>query len=313
MRARGDHRVPTRQPIWRIWLSPEVYYNNLARLLVPSSWRWIGATLASRRSLLKEEESLILAKSLLGRISRALRVRDLLQVALRVPHTSDTVHEVAYHMEGVLVALSGAFDALAALSNVVYRMGLKSVGWRGASGANFIKHLGRREDTRAIGVLATSDRVKDLLELIALLRNTVHGPSLEPRTHRTSSGYKSLVEFPSTKIPELERALSRWPSRDPEDWWGIELHRLGTPTPIGGGGFVYHPKDDDPVSSILVRPGLCIERLLASSLPILNELADAIDWSRLLPAPGDGYLPFFDETIGDEEHQDRVLLLGGVG
>ncbi len=312
LRSRGEFTRTPRVP-WLInWKSAEAFYRTLAFVLIPSSRLWLGATLPRQARDIYDETFAVhaaIGQSITSQVTRALRARDHLQVLRRGDLSGDTAHDVAAQFEYALISLYGAFDSLAHLCAVTYGISKKLTDawqrepWR--------KKLRKDPATLAVAEVAESKQVQLTLRLLGELRNTVHGPSLEPRLDESRGHRRAVVLVPPTRLRSFQAALSGWGAVE-EGWWGVKYHRRGN------GRIEEHPgmlfatftsAPDDPVAEIDVDPGVCLERLLVFSLDAMERIAASIDWSRL---GGSGFLPMRSVPPGDELVQERLRLLGGV-
>ncbi|MFT3914872.1 MAG: hypothetical protein QM704_12395 [Anaeromyxobacteraceae bacterium] len=166
-----------------------------------------------------------------------------------------------------------------------------------------------REDPRTTGVAAVADRTSTqrLLSLLGELRNTVHGPTLDPVV--SNDRRRTYVRVPPIRVPPLEQELQAWPEV-PLAWWGIEFERRSAPLNLEhGDGFVtatFSSGPNDPVWAINVDPGVCLERVLVFATQVIDELGAAIDWTRF-------GAPAVREPLEEDDFlNERLRLLGGV-
>lgn len=313
LRSRGEfNRTPRRQATID-WRSAEDFYQDLAAVLVPAANLWTGAALPLRSRDLYDE-SCSLAMSFIRQISRALRARDRVQILSRGEVTLDDACEIATQFEVALLSLSGVFDGLATLSGAIYR--LKKSRQEGWTKDTFTEKLRATPGGASLATMATEQPVRLTLEMIAEVRNTVHGPTLTPRVFTSSSRRRAIVGMPPNRVDRFRDILSRW-NQLPSDekWWGVEYHRRGLDDPERPNSYTSTP--NDPIAEIWIDPATCLERMLVLALSAMNDIATAMDWSRL-PRPdgkqnaGDGFLPLYFLPPGDRLFQERLALLGGV-
>lgn len=92
---------------------------------------------------------------------------------LKLEQNNDTADEVLFDLDILLLMLGGAFDALGRIAHLVY--GLKGIernaSWRYP---NWLTELDRADPTLA-GLMRHGTENRDALELVARLRNYVHG------------------------------------------------------------------------------------------------------------------------------------------
>jgi hypothetical protein len=127
LRSRGDYTV---WPEYGLSYGRWGYYWGLTRELLPAAWRWFGACVQSRHGG-DSERVQMLGQAALQRIDRALRCRDIVHIEVAKPDSRDAAGEALFHLNALLVALCGAFDAVARVAHIVYKMPLSQ--FRGSS------------------------------------------------------------------------------------------------------------------------------------------------------------------------------------
>lgn len=313
LRSRGEFSSNVRKA-WLIdWKSAEDFYRALSFVLVPSSRFWLGATLPRRARDIYDETYTVhaaIARSITWQLARALRARDHLQILRRGEFDPDVAFEIAGHFEYALISLSGAFDTLAHIFAVAHGITKQPMdNWRKEA---WRKKLRTDPSTAHVAAVADSDEVQRTLALLGELRNTVHGPSLEPRINEAQRRKQAVVLVPPTRLVRFDEALARWHSI-PKGSWGVKYERRGNPRiderDDGTVFACFSAGPDDPIAEINVDPGICLERLLVVSIDAIERLAQAIDWSRL---GGAAFLPLSSIPPGDDFVQERLRLLGGV-
>lgn len=102
--------------------------------MLPAAWRWFGACVQSRHGGGSERVQM-LGQAALQRVDRALRCRDIVHIEIAKPDSRDAAGEALFHLNALLVALGGAFDAVARVAHIVYEMlpsQFRSANWKGA-------------------------------------------------------------------------------------------------------------------------------------------------------------------------------------
>jgi hypothetical protein len=220
LRSRGDYTV---WPEYPLSYGRGLYYWGLARELLPSAWRWFSACVAS--SFNGGPSNLrALGEAAIRRVDRALRCRDVVHIELAKPDSRDTASEALFYLDSLLVALGGAFDAVARVAHVTYAMPpgqLRWVSWRNSAWLKRLSHA----DTNLASCMASATDGADSLELVAVLRNCLHGEALELMT--LSRGYgdrRSLVTVPDAEAAKVRSIVQRHPTADS---FGIENSSSG--------------------------------------------------------------------------------------
>lgn len=153
----------------------------------------------------------------------------------------------------------GAFDALARVAHRAvpvpgseYQAGWQRGRWR--------DRLVALEPALG-GLVADGSEGADVLEVLRLLRNTVHGAGLQALGLSRGGGRRhgTAVSLPSSEIETLVEVLRR---RGWDEEWGL--------TEFGGGRF--H-----------ATPDLVIEHVLGAALPLMNAMMTATPVERFPP------------------------------
>ena len=251
LRSRGDYTV---WPEYGLGYGRGLYYWGLARELLPSAWRWFSACVASSFNG-GPSHLRALGEAAIRRVDRALRCRDLMHIELAKPDSRDTAGEALFHLDSLLVALGGAFDAVARVAHVTYAMPgqLRQASWRKST---WLKRLSHADDNLASCMASATDG-GDSLELVAALRNCLHGEALELMT--LSRGYgerRSLVTVPDAEAVKVRSIVQRHP---PADSFGIE----------------------NISSGLALKPEVLCEALVPWAISTLDGLMAATDVTRL--------------------------------
>jgi len=118
LRSRGDYVVwPESGLPWGY--GRYGFYFGLTRAMLPAAWRWFSACVASRSNS-GAASPLYLGDATLRRVQRSLRCRDLVHVEAAKPDGRDVAEEALLYLDSLLVALGGAFDAVARVAHLAY-------------------------------------------------------------------------------------------------------------------------------------------------------------------------------------------------
>jgi hypothetical protein len=200
LRLHGDFHVSR-----DLTLDRGMFYGLAAWELVPQAWRYVTACRSAGQAI-GRDSFWMLARAVVERMERALRARDRLHEQFQIPQSHDTADEALFYLDMLLVQLNGAFDALARVAhlglglNGSYRhASWRHSGWRA--------QLAKPAPTLA-ALMADETEERDALELVALLRNSVHGEPFTANRSRRSHA-KSPVR-PSTSSSFQPRTHPRF-------------------------------------------------------------------------------------------------------
>jgi hypothetical protein len=194
-----------------------LFYWVLARELLPNAWRSTSAG-GQHKQATGDDRVLQLFMSAITRLNRALRSRDRLHHQLKLEHNNDTADEALFALDTFLMFLVGAFDAVGRAAHLTYGLDpsrLHEVSWR------------RPWRTRQLAPVAASlaqlmddgTAARDALDLVALLRNTVHGEALRTVAAKYDSRpVQNALLLPEDQELQLLASIAR---RGGNDAWGI--------------------------------------------------------------------------------------------
>jgi hypothetical protein len=186
-------------------VSRTFFYLLLARGLLPAGWRWFSACVNSSHET-GDDFLLNVGQSGHERVGRAIMSRDrCLGNALDL--TSADAEETAYYFDAELLMLSSALDSVAQVAHVAHAVheDARNVGWRRA---RWRKAL--RRSANALWLMtepATPER--DAIDLVALLRNTIHGEGMRVVTVGGREPARSQLTISSEVASALASILDR--------------------------------------------------------------------------------------------------------
>jgi hypothetical protein len=288
LRSRGDYTV---WPEYSFHYGRGSYYWGLARALLPAGWRWFSACVTSSSNG-GPDKALTLGQAAIRRVERALRCRDVVHIELAKPDSRDAAGEALFYLDSLLVALSGAFDSVARVAHVTYEMPgqLRWASWRNRE---WLKQLRDADNDLAARMVSGTDG-GDSLELVAALRNCLHGEPLDLVT--VSRGYegRTLVTVPDEEAAKVRSIVQRHP---PADSFGIEDLSFG----------------------LAFKPEILCEALVPWAVRTLDALMAATDVTRLPGVAGTVLRagPPNDERPGfpglfQPETRHRLRMLAGL-
>ena len=290
LRSRGDYTV---WPEYSLSYGRGGYYWGLTRELLPAAWRWFGACVQSSHGGGSDRVQM-LGQAALQRVDRALRCRDVVHIEAARPDGRDTAGEALFHLNALLVALGGAFDAVARVAHIVYEMPPSELRLASWGKRTWLKKLSRVDSSLA-ALMAPETIGRDSLDLVSVLRNCLHGEALDLVTvSRIRGEGRTLVTVPDEEAAKVRSIAQRYP---PVNLFGIEEISYG----------------------LALRPEVLCEALLPWAVRTLDGLMAATSIARLPgvsavdlgegPPPDDGKA--FPGLFADETRR-RLRMLGGL-
>jgi hypothetical protein len=252
LRSRGDYVA---WPEYGLTYGRSGFYWGLTRALLPAAWRWFSACVTSNHQV-GPVRVLALGGGALRRVDRALRCRDRLHIEAAKPGARDAANEALFYLDGLLVALGGAFDAAARVAHIAYGLpasGLRRASWRSDRWRTALA----QSAAELANLMAPESHGGDALELVATLRNCLHG---EPLGLVTMAGGRSesrtLITIPAAEANAVTAVLNRYP---PAESIGIERRAVG----------------------LAIKPEVLCEALIPWAIVSLDNLMAATDVTRL--------------------------------
>jgi hypothetical protein len=259
-----------------------LFYWVLARELLPNAWRSTSAGVQHKQAT-GDDRVFQLFISAITRLDRTLRSRDRLHHQLKLEQNNNTADEALFSLDTFLVFLVGAFDAVGRAAHLTYGLDpsrLHEVSWR------------RSWRTRQLAPVAASlvqlmddgTPARDALDLVALLRNTVHGEALRTVAAKYSSRpLQHALLLPKDQELQLLAIIDR---RGGNEGWGIrELPGRGISMQMDVFVESVLPMAVNALDTLV--GGIEVERLAGVQLTTLptgppaddprNELGDAFD------------------------------------
>jgi hypothetical protein len=249
---------------------------------LPNAWRSTSAG-GQHKQATGDDRVFQLFISAITRLDRTLRSRDRLHHQLKLEQNNNTADEALFSLDTFLVFLVGAFDAVGRAAHLTYGLDpsrLHEVSWR------------RSWRTRQLAPVAASlvqlmddgTPARDALDLVALLRNTVHGEALRTVAAKYSSRpLQHALLLPKDQELQLLAIIDR---RGGNEGWGIrELPGRGISMQMDVFVESVLPMAVNALDTLV--GGIEVERLAGVQLTTLptgppaddprNELGDAFD------------------------------------
>lgn len=182
-------------------------YFVVARTILPAAWRWWSACVAAGQSP-AGERTMGTAQAVLERFPRCIRARDEVMYRCLVPVGQSDQEAILYHLDALLLMLSGAVDATALVANDAHSIGSSpwEVGWRRARWRGRLAAAAPHLHT----LTEPGVPVRAVIDLVAEARNTIHGEPLHGVHYQGSGEQMHLVQLPASaasKVVEHADAL----------------------------------------------------------------------------------------------------------
>jgi hypothetical protein len=267
-----------------------MYYWVLARELLPSAWRWTDAGGQHSRAT-GDDTILQLSLSALKRIDHALRARDRLHEQMKLPQNNDTADEALFYLDTFLVFFVSAFDIVAQVAHLAYGLDpgkLHLAGWRREWRTKQLNSVAPQVST----LMDDGTPARDTLDLLALLRNPIHGEALSTVARRAGGRPpENVVLLPKGQEQALLTIIARHGGKDR---WGIQSL---------------------PSFGMSMQIDVFVEAVLPSAIDALNSLMAAVEVQRLPgvqpTALAAGPLARGSTDAFEAGKRRRVRLLGG--
>ena len=254
LRSRGDFTIE-RDDGYTNSTTPSSFYVVVARELLPSAWRWFSACVQYSAAT-GDRELALTAQSAFIRVMRALRARDRLHRELQVPVTPDSADESLFYFEAALLMLGGAFDVTARVADAAYGFATSphAIGWTTGTWRKELRDAG----SDLARVMRKGSPSSDARELVAVLRNTIHGEALgslyERPLRRRSEGRAILPPGVEARLEVIARRR---------------------------GGLAHFGVEESPRGDAYVDAGVYVEATLPLVTEALNAIMDATPVERL--------------------------------
>lgn len=175
-------------------------YFVVGRTILPEAWRWWSACVATGQSP-SGVQTMGTAQAVLDRFPRCIRARDEVMYRCLVPVRQSDQESILYHLDALLLMLSGALDSTALVANDAHSIGFPpwEVGWRRARWRGQL----RSGAPGLHGLTEPGGPVRAVIDLVAEARNTIHGEPLRGVHYQSGSEQKHLVRLPASAGPKI--------------------------------------------------------------------------------------------------------------
>jgi len=233
-----------------------LYYLAGTHQLLSSGHRWRRA-IGQYAKGAGDRELQRISWSLIQRMDRAVEERDRLHAALNRKQNNDVRDAALVLVDTILLWFMSAFDIAARVANGV--LGLEfddpQVAWQRKAWRK-----GMAEACPELAeVLAPGTSGWNVLTIVRLLRNSVHGAALQGAAYFNNHGpQQTIVGLPADDEAEVLAAMDAEGGRAA---WGVVL--------------------EVPDYQVQIDPGVFIEKAFRAVVPLLNQLMDATPVERL--------------------------------
>jgi hypothetical protein len=289
LRSRGVYMGWFDEGQWRMSFDRLGYFWLTSRALLPEGWRWFSHCVYSETE--EQSDLVVLAQSVFQRLARVLGRLDDLRWATSLEPEKGMADEAVTSLDYILIDLAGAFDAAARVAHRVLEL----------PGSEYLAQWrGRKPWSQALrtacpdlaALVAPQRPGGDLLEILACLRNTVHGAGLQPTRFQgnTRRQDKVAIALPHADAERIKAILKR------RGWeGGIGLNEFSE-------------------NRTYVSPEDLGLHLIREAVPLLNRLMTETPVERLGTIP-DGAEHSWDmdpTNMFARQHQRSVLLQFGL-
>lgn len=227
------------------------YSFYLMRYVLRALWRYFSACVKFGEG--DESSPIGLGEAILTRAERALEARDAIGFEY-YGGGSGSIGRIEYHFDYLMLLLSGALDAQARIAFISYGLLTpKRDSGRNFRNPQFRSCLGKAGGTEVVAVV---ERNLDLLRVIAHLRNTIHGSSLQGIRVNSITPEAFHLEVPESLRPHLLQLSGAAPNRN----WGLV----------------------DGTQQLMLSPYVFADSAVRETFRVINEIADATEVERLV-------------------------------
>jgi hypothetical protein len=262
-------------------LNRGLYYWVATRDLLPEGWRWLSACVRAGGD---DGRLGHLAQSALQRVDRALQERDAVLWSLNQPQgNNDIAGDALDFLDGVLLRLMGALDVTARVTHRILALGAGEfrAGWQSK---DWVKRVFASAPDLAALVEPGSPGA-ETVEIVRLLRNSIHGEALRPLGLRSGPGRRdaTLVGLPTVDAQRLVAAMDALGGRDS---FGVRELMPGR----------VHADPGELVDEVFRRTADLLDRLMART-PVERIATGEVSEPLLVPPDDDIFGPASRESI----------------
>ena len=261
LRTQGGYRFEA-MPNYFLEFDRRSIYKELLQRKLPNISLYIKA--CAHAEALGAAGITYLAESALVRCTPALQARDEIGALFYMPQSNESRDAIMYHFDYLALLLVGAFDAQARVARRVYGINRPSEMNTGFRRKEFLDAL-KGSSATALYNLVTEQHFSDIMDLIHLIRNSIHGsvwPTIASENYRDLE--ESFIKVPPPYKDKIWQAARR---RGSADNWGLI--------------------QDNDFSMLLLEPYTFAVNLVEECFRQIDEIATLTEVTRLLPADFD--------------------------
>lgn len=226
-----------------------LFFWYTSRDLLPSSWQ-----LVSGCAQMSNKRCGDMALTAISRVSDVLKCRDHIHEQLFLEQTNSSTEDAVFYLDFYLLSLTAAFDVLARVANTIYMPEYKgSISWRNKKWLNPLY----KKDSTLADLMAKQAFARDILDLVAGLRNYIHEERLQGAMHsKNGEPAPTLLRVPEDKANEIKEITERVTDGD----WIVDASR--------------------PYATF-VEIGEFVERVTPMAMQAIEGIMQAIDVTRV--------------------------------
>lgn len=284
LRSRDNYTLQASKGSWTRF-DRKLFYWVLMRHRLLNMWRYFSACVYSYN--FREDDMTLLGQSILTRCTRVLKARDAIGTQFYLPQNNGTRDEIMYHLDYLLLLLTGALDSQSRIAHRIYEIKRPPERFASFRKKDFYKALRKNDATKLYNIISLQQS-QDVMTLLYELRNTIHGAALHPLAVGSfTKPEESFVTIPSKHGEKIWEISERYGS--PEKWGLVRLH------------------------SICVEPYTFSVTLVDECFKLINEIANATDVEKLFPPDVDMSTLTTEppeDGIFNERNRRRIDILG---
>jgi hypothetical protein len=171
-----------------------MFYWVLTRTKLPNFWSYFSGCVSTLE--FHGEEIFLLGQNILDRCRRLLQTRDTIGQLTYLVQDINTQDDVIFYFEYLTLLLAGVFDALAEITNIVYKLGMDkfNIGFRKKK---FQKKLKESKGENLYNLISSKNCL-NLMNMLILIRNKIHGAGINAR----DLAFANDPEITTIEIPD---------------------------------------------------------------------------------------------------------------
>lgn len=226
-----------------------LFFWYASRDLLPSSWQ-----LVSGCAQMSNKKCRNMALTVISRVSNVLKCRDHIHEQLFLEQTNSSTEDAVFYLDFYIISLTAAFDVLARIANTIYKPKYKgNISWRNKDWLNAL----HKKDSTLANLMAKQAFARDVLDLVAGLRNYIHEEELQGAMHsKNGKPAPVLLHVPEDKASEIKEIAERVTNGD----WVIDAS---------------YPE------ATFLEIGEFVERVTPMAMQAIEDLMQSIDITKI--------------------------------